>query len=129
MKYFLLGITFGFSIISFSQNIPTDCSLFKTGQFIYEHSATKITWKIKRTKKIQTETNEATGAVTKSKIRWESACEYRLTQTWTNKKEFRKNNFKSKLYRIISINGSTYTFSCDCSDGTQISGAVVKVPG
>jgi hypothetical protein len=128
MKQYLLAIISTFvTFFSYSQTKPIDCSLFKTGNFAYRDSSTNCVWEILRTKKEQVEKNNLTGVVIKNKIRWVSDCEYKLTQIWTNKKEWRKGNFKSKIYKITSIADNMYNFSCDCSDGTKIQGIVVKM--
>ncbi len=128
MKQFLLTtLTIITTVIAYSQNKPLDCSFFKTGDLAYRDSTTNSVWKIKRTRKVQTETNEQTGAVIKNKIEWISACEYKLTQTWTNKQEFKNRNHSWRIYQIISVNDNIYTYRCNCNDGTKIEGTVVKM--
>jgi hypothetical protein len=128
MKQFLFAILSTFvTFFSYSQTKPTDCSLFKTGNFAYRDSSTNSIWEIKRTKKKQLEKNNITGVVIKQKIRWVSDCEYELTQIWSNKKEWRKGNFRSRIYTIISVSENIYSFSCDCSDKIKIQGTVVKM--
>jgi hypothetical protein len=128
MKQYLLAIISTFvTLFSYSQTTPPDCSLFKTGDFAYRDSSTNNVWEITRTKKKQVDKNNLTGVVIKQKISWVSDCEYKLTQFWTNKKELRKSNFKSRIYKITTINENIYNFSCDCSDGRKIQGMVVKM--
>ncbi len=112
--------------LSFSQSNMADCNNFKTGDFTYLDSSTNLTWKIVRGAKHQTEKNEKEGIVIKKKIRWISACEYQLTQTWTNSKKLRTGNFKSLNYMIIPVNDNSYRFSCNCGDGTKTGGIVQK---
>jgi hypothetical protein len=128
MKQFLFAIISTFvSFFCYSQTNSPVCSLFKTGNFAYRDSATNSIWEITRTKKKQLEKNNLTGTIIKNKIRWLSDCEYQLTQIWTNKKEWRKGNFKSRIYKIIPTAENIYNFSCDCSNNTKIQGTVVKV--
>ena len=128
MKQFLFSIISTFvTFFSYSQIDSPGCSLFKTGNFAYRDSGTSIIWEITRTKKKQVEKNNLTGVVIKQKIRWVSDCEYELTHIWTNKKDWRKGNFKSRIYKITSVNENIYNFSCDCNDTLQIHGTVVKM--
>jgi hypothetical protein len=128
MKQFLFAIISTFvTFFSYSQTNSPDCSLFKTGNFAYRDSSTNSVWEITRTKKKQLEKNNLTGVVIKQKIRWVSDCEYELTQIWTNKKEWRKDNFKSRIYKIIPVTENIYNFSCGCSDNLKIQGTVVKM--
>lgn len=122
-----LGLLFC-SLFSFSQN-RTDCASFKTGEFAYRDSSTNSIWTIKRKGRHQTEKDEKNGIVVKKKIEWLSPCEYKLTQTWTNSKDLKKRNFTSLTYSIVTVAGDSYSFSCQCSDGTKLAGTMVKMPG
>ncbi|MEO6611263.1 MAG: hypothetical protein ABIT05_03990 [Chitinophagaceae bacterium] len=104
------------------------CHHFKTGKFSYRDSSGIIT-SITRTKKQQTEINSKTGLLTKSKISWVGECEYRLTQTWANSKEGRKNNRRQITINITRIAGNSYEYACSCNDkaNTTIQGVVVKL--
>ncbi len=127
LRLSLVIISTVFISTCFSQISGVGCNLFKTGVFSYRDSSSNNVWNIKRIKRKQTETNEQTGAVVKSKIKWVSDCEYKLTQFWTNKKELRYGNFKWRIFRITSITNNTYQYICNCSNGTQIGGTVVKL--
>ncbi len=128
MKYFLLIVIAAWPAdFVYSQDKPADCSLFKAGHFAYRESASGQVWKIKRTKQHQTEKNEQTGVIIKNRIEWISPCEYKLTQTWTNKKEWRNRNAGSRIFSISSVDGNTYQYSCTCRDGTAIGGTIVKM--
>lgn len=126
-QYLLAAILIFVALSSYTQTIPNGCSLFKTGNFAYRDSSSNNFWEIIRTEKKQIEKNNQTGVIIKKKIRWLSDCEYQLTQIWTNKKEWRKDNFKSRIYKITSVTENIYSFSCDCSDSLSIHGTVVKM--
>lgn len=125
----LFTIFFLFAVAAYTnaQLSPTACTPFHTGQFSYRDSVTNAIVQVKRTKKHQTEKNEKTGLVTKHRISWLSDCVYKLTQTWTSSKEWRKRNNSWNTYTIISVNENTYTYSCNCKDGTIIGGTMVKM--
>lgn len=128
MKQFLFTIISTFlTFLCYSQTNSPGCSVFKTGTFAYRDSSTNSIWEITRTKNKQLEKNNLTGVVTKHKISWLSDCEYKLTQVWTNKKEWRTGNFKSKIYKITSVYENMYNFSCNCNDTLKINGTVVKM--
>lgn len=130
MKYFVLVVLINlYAVISFSQSSSAGCSEFKTGEFAYRDSSTNTIWIIKRTTKHQTEKNEKDGIVIKNKIKWLSPCEYQLTQTWTNSKSLKKRNSSSLNYVIVSMAGDSYSYTCNCSDGTKRGGTLVKMPG
>ncbi len=128
MKYFLLAIiNAGIVATSYSQESTPGCGFIKTGHFVYLDSASNTTWTIKRTSSHQTEENQKTGVIVKHRIKWISACEYKLTQTWANSKELRKANYSRGIYRITSISGNTYYYNCTCNDGKMAIGSVVKI--
>lgn len=125
----LLSILLSNSILVIAQKNPVDCEKFHRGSFAFRDSIRNTIWQIKRTAKHQTEQDEKTGTIIKHKIEWVNTCEYKLTQIWTNRKEFRAGNFKWRLYTIASTNGDTYHYTCNCSDGLKVGGVVVKLPG
>jgi hypothetical protein len=128
MKKLLFSVTaILFSVIAFTQTNPTDCNFFRTGNFSYRDTTTGNLWEFKRTSKHQLEKNMQTGVVIKYKISWPSACEYKLTQVWTNDKERRNQNQSWLVYSIASINENTYTYRCHCNDGTKVAGVIVKL--
>lgn len=128
MKYlFLTILLIPVTHIALSQSNPVNCSFFKTGDLAYRDSTTNSIWEIKRTQKTQIERNKQSGIVVKNKIQWLTDCEYKLTQVWTNSKKLKKRNNMWLIYRITSVNENTYTYTCNCNDGTKIEGVVVKM--
>lgn len=113
----------------YSQSVSTDCIKFISGDFIYRDSTNGNLWTIKRTAKRQTELNKKENIIIKHKIKWLSPCEYQLTQVWTNNKRYKSGNYKTINYSIFSTNGESYSYKCNCSDGSTFSGTVVKLPG
>jgi hypothetical protein len=125
----LLSILLSNCILVMAQKNPVDCEKFHRGSFAFRDSISNTIWQIKRTAKHQTEKDEKTGAIIKHKIEWINPCEYKLTQVWTNRKEYKSGNYKGRIYSIVSTNGDTYTYSCNCNDNLKVGGVVVKLPG
>jgi hypothetical protein len=62
-----------------SCNEKPDCTDYKTGKFYMYSPITKDKIIIERNDTIQVETNANTGEVSKYKINWMNACEYKVT--------------------------------------------------
>lgn len=126
VRFFLVFILAFLCKTGFGQNQPMNCGQFKSGNFIYTDSS-GVSWKLKRTKKHQTERNMKAGSIIKHKITWLSDCEYRLTQIWTNDKNRRNLNRSWIVYRITGTTDKSYNYTCTCKDGSNKSGVVVKI--
>lgn len=108
-----------------SQQTAPDCNAFHTGDFLYTDTAGH-TWELRRTRNRQTEKDLKTGKRIKYRIRWISACEYRLTQVWSDIRERRKWNRMHFSYQIINTTGNQYEYSCVCKGSPSMQGIVVR---
>lgn len=94
------------------------CNLFKEGKFAYRNpdsDAIVITRKGNR----QQEYNKTRDIVTKFKVRWISACNYELTQTWSNSKKQRKQNRSVTSVIITAVSKDEYQYTCACRDAAD----------
>lgn len=128
MKKFSFALfLFCISLAAQSQEYTTPCSFFKEGSFSYRDSATGHLWEFKRNGREQKELNKTTGVSVRYRIEWLSGCIYKLTQQYSNSKEWRKRNRSSWTYVMVSTAERSYTYRCQCSDNTHIGGVVVKI--
>ncbi len=78
MRFYFLLILLFILLLSCSIKQVPDCSRLKVGKFIYYLKFTDTRYVIERNDSIQTETNQTTDAVSKSKIKWLTPCDYQL---------------------------------------------------
>lgn len=107
------------------QQSAPDCNAFHTGNYLYTDTAGH-TWELKRTRNRQTEKDLKTGKHIKYRIRWISACEYRLTQVWSDIRERRKWNRMHFSYLIVKTTGNAYEYTCVCKGSPSMQGKVVR---
>jgi hypothetical protein len=103
------------SLILFACKTSFDCTDYKSGKFFTFSPVTKNRIEVYRTDTVQIEMDIKKGSIIKSKIVWQSACEYYITELSINKSTadnidsfFSINPIKVK---IIGGNKAYYIFS------------------
>ncbi|MEO7265713.1 MAG: hypothetical protein ABIW38_12400 [Ferruginibacter sp.] len=128
-KYVLTGMFIICGLLAKSQADSDGCAKFKTGQFAYTDDSAR-TFVIKRTGRIQEETEQGKNIITRSRIRWISPCNYELKQLWSNSKVKRKNNGVVTSVIITHAGNDEYNYSCNCknlAEDKKIKGTVYKL--
>ena len=106
----------------FAQSEPA-CKQFRTGEFAYRDSSNNLI-NVHRKGGRQQEVDKKHGIISKFKIRWTGACEYELTQIWSNSKARRKYNRSVTKIVITKANGDdSYEYNCGCKD-REITGSM-----
>lgn len=111
---FLFGL-FLFSSYVYAQ---TDCSIYRTGYFMFTDSAGN-TILIHRKKKYQYQYSRNKEVRTQFELSWINDCEYSITQRITNsraERKYRNGVTKVVISKIDGENG--YYYTCSCSDDT-----------
>lgn len=125
MKISLLLLLFLSAVAAKSQETQPDCNAFHKGVFLYTDTAGQ-TWELKRAGNRQVEKNLATGKRIKYRIRWNTECEYRLTQVWSDIRERRKWNRMHFSYQIVYTTAERYDYTCVCKGSPSLKGTVVR---
>ncbi len=116
MNKFVLTVMFIIcSLFAKSQADSAACAKFKTGQFAYTDDSAR-TYVVKRTGRIQEETEQGNNIITRSRIKWISPCNYELRQLWSNSKVKRKNNGAVTSVVITHAGNDEYHYSCNCKN-------------
>jgi hypothetical protein len=117
MKTVLLTMFISFFAASATGQISQPaCGSFKSGEFAYRDSSNNIIH-VTRKGNRQQEEDTKNKIVSKFKIRWNSECEYELTQTWSSSKLKRKQNRSVTRVVITKTNGNdSYEYHCACKD-------------
>ncbi|MEO6406086.1 MAG: hypothetical protein ABIY51_13780 [Ferruginibacter sp.] len=119
-----------FCLHSYAQVDSINCSRFRTGRFAYTDDSAR-SFIIKRTNRIQEETEPATNIVTRFRIKWHNPCSYELKQLWSNSKSKRKNNGATSEVIITGTGIDQYSYTCNCkglADDKKVKGIVYKLP-
>jgi hypothetical protein len=112
MKKLLL--LFFVMLFGFLVNAQTDCSGYRKGYFMYTDSLGNAII-VQRRKKYQYEYNRKIKVRTQFSIKWNSNCEYAITQTLTNSKSLRQNKNSVSVTVISKPDGDNgYYYTCNC---------------
>ena len=104
------------AVCCFGQTKQQGCGNFKSGKFAYRDSANNLIHVTRKAGK-QQEDDKKNRTITKFKIKWNSECEYELTQIWSNSKAKRKQNRSVTRVVIVKANGDdSYEYNCGCKD-------------
>ncbi len=113
-----LVILFCVLLFSIYANAQTDCSLYRTGYFMFIDSAGN-TILIHRKNKYQYENDRKAKVKTQYVVTWITDCEYTITQTLTNSKSLKK--YKNNTTKVViskSDGENGYYYTCSCIDDT-----------
>jgi hypothetical protein len=97
----LCGIIF---IAGFTKIDKQSCEKYKTGKFYIYNKLNKQRINIERRDSLQIETNELTGDMTISKVKWNGPCDYELFFNYMTPKEVSKD---TSAQRIFNANADT----------------------
>jgi hypothetical protein len=114
-KYVLSGLFIICCLWVKSQADSVACTRFKTGLFAYTDDSLK-TYVIKRTDRIQEETEQGSNITTRFRVKWISPCNYELRQIWSNSRTKRKNNGAVTSVIITYTGNDEYRYSCNCKN-------------
>lgn len=112
MKFIIIIFCISISCLCYSQKDmkKSDCSKFRTGEFVMDHeSGGEI--KIIRNDTMQYETFEDS-INTEWKIKWTGDCEYNLTLLKPYSEASKPFVGKTIKVKIISVKGNTYKYYC-----------------
>jgi hypothetical protein len=115
--------------VCYSQPLPKDCAVFKTGKFTYKDDSSR-TVIVTRTNKRQVEVTKELGITTKLKVKWVDDCSYELKQLWSSDKAKRKHPGGPTVVIITKTNSDGYDYTCVCRDTTlqnKNSGTMLKL--
>jgi hypothetical protein len=88
----------------FNNSANQDCEKYRTGKFYIYNKLNKQRINIERKDSLQIETNELTGDMTISKVKWTSACDYELFFNYMTPKEVSKD---TTVKRVFDANSDT----------------------
>jgi translation initiation factor IF-1 len=112
----------------FNKTSEQNCDAYKTGKFYIFNKTRKQKINIERKDSLQIETNELTGDITISKVKWTGPCDYELFFNYMTPKEVSKDTTVKRVFdanvdtplqiKILSGTDSYYVFEAN-KDGFQ----------
>lgn len=89
---------------AFNKTAQQNCEKYKAGKFYIYNKTNKQRINIERRDSLQIETNELTGDITISKVKWTGPCDYELFFNYMTPKEVSKD---TTVQRIFDANADT----------------------
>jgi len=107
----------------FNKTAEQNCEVYKTGKFYIYNKLNKQRINIERKDSLQIETNELTGDITVSKVKWTGSCNYELFFNYMTPKEVSKDTSAQRIFnsngdlplqiKILSGTDSYYVFEAN----------------
>ena len=104
------------------------CESFKTGAFTLINTEKNLNTTIVRDARMQTETNNITGAVTKGLVTWVDACTYQMLYLESSSELAGNIIGKTLVVQIVNIKNNMYTYTAKLKGSNYTStGNITKI--
>ncbi len=99
-KSLLLFSVIVIAFSAFNKTAEQNCEVYRKGKFYIYNKLNKQRINIERKDSLQIETNELTGDITISKVKWTGPCDYELFFNYMTPKEVSKDTTAQRIFDV-----------------------------